>query len=112
MDYLQLWDQRCDLINLKGHRLIDKPNSYLEADKNLFIKILIGDKSDNITSVFKRCSIREAEELYEDQDKLEARLKEEDAYEKILINKTLIDFDEIPEYYVNRVYQQLSGYGL
>ena len=109
MDYLQLWDQQCDLISLKGKHLINKPNSYPESDKNLFIKILIGDKSDNILPVFKRCSIREAEELYENPEKLEERLKEEDAYEKILTNKILIDFDEIPYEYIKRVYEQLDA---
>lgn len=109
MDYLQLWDSRCDIVNLRGLRLIDKPNSYPEADKNLFIKILVGDKSDNISPVFKKCSIKEAEELYENPEKLDAKLKEEDAYEKILINKTIIDFDEIPEEYVDRVYEKLDA---
>ena len=109
MDYLQLWDSQCDIVNLRGLRLIDKPNSYPEADKNLFIKILVGDKSDNISPVFKKCSIKEAEELYENPEKLDAKLKEEDAYEKILINKTIIDFDEIPEEYVERVYEKLDA---
>ncbi len=109
MDYLQLWDERCDLVNLKGQRLIEKSNSYPEADKNLFIKILLGDKSDNIPPVFKRCSIREAEELYENSEKLEERLKAEDAYEKILNNKILIDFDEIPDKYIDHVYRQLDA---
>ena len=112
MDYLQLWDEHCHLVNLKGHYLIDKPNSYREAYKNLFIKMIIGDKSDNISPVFKRCSVREAEELYDNQDILDKKLQDEDAYEKILINKTLIDFDEIPTEYIERVNKQLLQYDL
>ena len=108
MDYLQLWDWGCDIINLNMQKLIENKKSYPEADKNLFVKIIIGDKSDNISSVFKKCGVKEAEELYEDADKLEKKLKSDDAYEKLLINKLIIDFDEIPEKYVDRVLYKLK----
>ena len=108
MDYLQLWDRGCDIINLKMQKLIENKKSYPESDKNLFVKIIVGDKSDNISSVFKKCGVKEAEELYEDGEKLEKKLKSDDAYEKLLINKLIIDFDEIPEKYVDRVLDKLK----
>ena len=109
MDYLQLWSERCDIVNLKMQRLIENKKSYPDADKNLFVKIIIGDKSDNIMPVFKKCGVKLAEELYEDRDgiKLEEKLRKEDAYEALLLNKMLIDFDEIPEQYVGRVMKKL-----
>ena len=97
MDYLQLWDERCDIVNLQGKYLVEKKTSYRDGAKNLFVKIVLGDKSDNIKPVFKRCSLREAELLYHDIPAFEHKIHEEDAYERLLLNKTIIDFDEIPE---------------
>ena len=97
MDYLQLWDERCDIVNLQSKYLIEKKTSYRDGPKNLFVKIVLGDKSDNIKPIFKRCSPREAELLYHDIPAFERKIHEEDAYERLLLNKTIIDFDEIPE---------------
>ena len=108
MDYLQLCNGQCDIVNLKMKRLIENKKNFPEADKNLFIKIIMGDKSDNISSVFKKCGIKEAEKLYEDSEMLGEKLEKEDAYEKISLNKMLIDFDEIPEIYVYRVMEKLK----
>jgi len=45
--------------------------------KTYFVKIVMGDKSDNINSIFKKCGIKTALKYYEDeklfQDKLEQR---------------------------------------
>ena len=35
-------------------------------DKDLFVKIVIGDKSDNINGIFKRCGTKTACKYYED----------------------------------------------
>ena len=96
-DYLQLWSENCEIVNLKMDILNNGKNSYQCPQKNLFMKIILGDKSDNIFPVFSRCSKKICEELYENPDLLADKLHREDAYERLLINKIIIDFTEIPE---------------
>jgi len=110
MDYLQLWDNTCDIVNLQGKYLVEKKNSYRDGDKNLFMKIVLGDKSDNIQPVFKRCSVKEAESYYEDPDIFAKRVDEEDSYERLLLNKTIIDFDEIPEELQYKITKKLDKF--
>jgi 5'-3' exonuclease len=110
MDYLQLWDDRCDIVNLQGKYLVEKKNSYRDGDKNLFMKIVLGDKSDNIQAVFKRCSVKEAESYYDNPDIFAKRLDEEDCYERLLLNKTIIDFDEIPEELQYKITKKLDKF--
>ena len=110
MDYLQLWDNTCDIVNLQGKYLVEKKNSYRDGDKNLFMKIVLGDKSDNIQPVFKRCSVKEAESYYEDPAIFAKRVDEEDSYERLLLNKTIIDFDEIPEELQYKITKKLDKF--
>ena len=110
MDYLQLWDNTCDIVNLQGKYLVEKKNSYRDGDKNLFMKIVLGDKSDNIQPVFKRCSVKEAESYYEDPDIFAKRVDEEDSYERLLLNKTIIDFDEIPQELQYKITKKLDKF--
>ena len=77
--------------------LVEKKNSYRDGDKNLFMKIVLGDKSDNIQSVFKRCSVKEAEMYYENPEIFQEKVDREDCLERLLLNKIIIDFDEIPQ---------------
>lgn len=110
MDYLQLWDSNCDIVNLQGKYLVEKKNSYRDGDKNLFMKIVLGDKSDNIPAVFKRCSVKEVESYYDNPDIFAKRLDEEDCYERLLLNKTIIDFDEIPEELQYKITKKLDKF--
>ena len=109
MDYLQLWDNQCDIVNLQGKYLVEKKNSYRDGDKNLFMKIVLGDKSDNIQPVFKRCSVKEAENLYDDMARFEEKVNEEDCYERLLLNKVIIDFDEIPLELQNKIKKKVKN---
>jgi len=110
MDYLQLWDNTCEIVNLQGKYLVEKKNSYRDGDKNLFMKIVLGDKSDNIQPVFKRCSVKEAESYYDNPDIFAKRVDEEDCYERLLLNKTIIDFDEIPEELQYKITKKLDKF--
>lgn len=96
MDYLQLANDKVKLFNLKFKDLTDSKNSYKNAEKDLFCKIVAGDKSDCIASPFKKCGIKTAEKYYNNRTLFEEKLKKENAYEKFRLNKTLIDFNEIP----------------
>ena len=96
MDYLQLANDNVKLINLKFKDLTDSKNSFKNAEKDLFCKIVMGDKSDCISSPFKKCGKITAEKCYNDRNLFEEKLKKENAYERFALNKKLIDFNEIP----------------
>lgn len=110
MDYLQLWDNRCDIVNLQGKYLVEKKNSYYDGDKNLFVKIVLGDKSDNIPPIFKRCSIKDAELYYDNIEIFQKRIEDEDGHERLLLNKIIIDFDEIPQQLQLKITKKLVNF--
>lgn len=97
MDYLQLSSPKVMLINLKYKLLTDSKKWSGDPKKDLFCKIVMGDKSDDIPSIFKKCGPKTAEKYYENKELFELQLKKEDAYDKYAQNKMLVDFNEIPE---------------
>lgn len=95
MDYLQIASERTKLIDLKF-----KPLRAEHADptKNLFCKIVAGDKSDNIPAVFARCGPKTAAKYYENMAEFERRLEQvEGAKARYERNRRLIDFIYIPK---------------
>ena len=101
-DYLQLLDDYTEIINFQNKNLRESKKVYPEAEKNLFYKIILGDKSDNIMPVFNKCGPKTCEKYYNDFNLLEeAFKKEENSYEKFILNRKLVSFDEIPEQLVN-----------
>ena len=54
MDYLQLADDNIKIINLKYKDLQKSKNSTGDKECDLFCKIILGDKSDNIPGIFKK----------------------------------------------------------
>ena len=96
-DYLQLMDDNTELINLKFKNLKDNKKVFPEADKNLFYKIILGDKSDCISPVFKKCGIKTVEKNYNNKEELEKALTKENVMEKFNLNKKLVSFCEIPD---------------
>ena len=92
-DYIQVCNDKIQLYNLKYKKI--SPNTIEEAKKQLFCKIVMGDKSDNISSIFPKCGIQTAIKCYEDKDYFEKKNNtiSKQLYER---NKKIIDFDEIP----------------
>ena len=97
MDYLQLQGERVKLFNLKYKSLLDSKHAHGNAELDLFIKIVTGDKSDNIKSVFKKCGPKTALKLFKDQSKFREKLEKENGKEQYELNKLLIDFNNIPK---------------
>ncbi len=97
MDYLQLASESVTPIDLKFKKLTDSKNSFKDSRKDLFCKIVAGDKSDNIPSVFPKCGLKTAAKYYDNpelfQKKLESVEGAKETYER---NKLIIDFDCIP----------------
>lgn len=95
-DYLQLVDPRVSIFTLKYKNLLESKTAFNDAKKNLFCKIVTGDKSDNIKGVFKRCGLKTAVKYYEDQDLFMEKCKKEKAGDNFELNNRIINFDEIP----------------
>ena len=106
-DYCQLLDDYTEIINFQNKNLRESKKVFVEPDKNLFYKIVLGDKSDNILPIFKKCGPKTCEKYYENKDLfLEALAKEEGARERYELNKKLVDFNEIPETLVNKFLEE------
>lgn len=103
MDYLQLVNERTHIYNLKFKQLIESKNAFDCAEKNLFCKIVIGDKCDNIPGIFKKCGIKTAEKLFNDQDEFIKKMNHASCNEEYERNKLLVDFNYIPLEYVNQI---------
>ena len=109
-DYLQLLDENTEIINFQNKNLKENKKVFAESDKNLFYKIVLGDKSDNIMPVFKKCGPKTCEKYYENKELfLEALTKDKEAKYKFELNKKIIDFNEIPEELVNEFLQEYKS---
>ena len=97
MDYLQLQGERVKLFNLKYKSLLESKNCQKDAELDLFIKIVTGDKSDNIKPVFKKCGPKTAIKLFNNPDDFREKLEKEDGKIQYELNKLLIDFNNIPK---------------
>ena len=95
-DYLQLVDERTTIMNLKFKNLYENPKIHKDPAKNLFYKVVLGDKSDNIEPVFKKCGPKTAEKYYEDHELFETALEKQEVRERYELNKKLVSFSEIP----------------
>jgi len=109
MDYLQLARPNVQLFDLKFKKLTERKTAYDNPDKDLFIKIVTGDKSDNIQGVFKRCGAKTACKYYDNIELFKKQLdKEEGSKERFLLNKKIIDFNEIPTHLVEKFMKMQS----
>lgn len=100
-DYLQLVEPRVKIFDLKFKNIAEQKSSTGNPESDLFCKIVMGDISDNIPSVLKKCGPKTALKCFENPEYFEERLKKENAYETYERNKTLVDFNNIPENLVN-----------
>jgi 5'-3' exonuclease len=97
-DYLQLAQERVQLFNLAFKNLTEQKSSTNNANCDLFCKILTGDPSDNIPSVFPKCGQKTAIKYFNNREMLEKKLQETEIYKNTYeLNSLLIDFNNIPE---------------
>ena len=100
-DYLQLQHPNISLLNLKGKFLTDHKQCTKDRNVDLKVKIISGDKSDNIPSIFPRCGYKTALKLALNIDLLKTELKKnKEAAQLYTLNTTLIDFNEIPQKHI------------
>jgi 5'-3' exonuclease len=106
-DYIQLANDRIHLMNLKYVSLLDSKKYSGSPDRDLFYKIVLGDKSDNIEPLFSKCGPKTVEKYYDNQSLFLERLESENKRELYERNKRLIDFNEIPVHYVELFYNTI-----
>lgn len=96
-DYLQLAKENVHIYNLAFKDLTEQKSCTKDAECDLFCKILTGDVSDNIPSVFPKCGPKTALKYYNDRELFLKKLEEKEEYKKQYeLNKTIIDFANIP----------------
>ena len=84
------------IYNLKFQNLIDNKKAFSEPGKNLFYKIVQGDKSDCIPPLFLKCGPKTIEKYYLDRELFEIALQRENVQDNYVRNNTLINFEKIP----------------
>jgi 5'-3' exonuclease len=96
-DYLQLIRENVHIYNLTYKNLKDSKVFTGNPEKDLKIKTIMGDSSDNIPSVFPKCGIKTALKCVEDPEFFKKKMGDNVTYyEQYLLNDTLVSFDKIP----------------
>jgi 5'-3' exonuclease len=100
-DYLQLNADNVQLYTLGYKNLADGKNASGIAKNDLKIKILMGDTSDNIPSVFPKCGFKTAQKCIEDDEFFKKKMANNTLYyEQYKLNEHLVSFDKIPVNYL------------
>ena len=108
-DYLQLIDENTTLINLKNKILNEKSCGNPKHD--LLLKIICGDKADNIKSCFTKCGPKTAMKLILNPTLLEEKFQKEEGSRTIYnLNKQLIDFEFIPVEFNKQIIEKFITY--
>lgn len=104
-DLLQLYDASTMLLNLAHKRLESRiPAQCSTPQQVVQLKVLMGDKSDNIPPTMRKMGVKTAWKYLEQPDALEKKLKEDkDFARRHHLNSLLIDFHSIPENIVHAI---------
>ena len=106
MDYLQIAKNNTKIFNLKYKDITESKNCFKNAEKDLFCKIVAGDKSDNIPAIFPKCGIKTAEKYFDNKELFNQKLAENPEAQKLYEqNKNIIDFECIPQKLVDGFYK-------
>ena len=99
LDYLQLMkNDKISILNASLKPLNTIKNSLGCYKKDLLMKIITGDKSDNINSIMKKCGKKTAEKIVNDETgkELDKILENDEVKENFINNTLIIDFNSIP----------------
>ena len=108
-DYLQLNAHNVDLYNLTYKNIAETKGSTGDPDDDLEIKIIMGDTSDNIPSVFPKCGPKTAKKCIEDPEFFKKKMNDNpEYYKQYELNKKLVCFDNIPENLVDEFMNTLK----
>ena len=109
-DYLQLNSHNVHLFNLAFKNIAENKSSTGDAKRDLEIKIIMGDTSDNIPSVFPKCGPKTAQKCIEDPEFFKKKMAgNPDYFKQYELNKKIVDFNNIPEDLVNEFLKTIES---
>lgn len=110
MDYLQLNADNVHIYALTYKKLTDDKTATGNAEHDLKIKIIMGDKSDNIPSVFPKCGLKTAQKCIENEEFFKKKMADNPVYyEQYRLNEQLVSFDKIPSNYVEEFMDSITS---
>jgi 5'-3' exonuclease len=97
-DYLQLNTKNVHIYNLAYKEISNKSNCTGDPDIDLQIKIIMGDSSDNIPSIFPKCGPKTAKKCIDDPIYFQKKMSEnlEEYQKQYKLNQLLVNFENIP----------------
>jgi 5'-3' exonuclease len=108
-DYLQLNAHNVDLFNLTYKNIAETKSSTGDAKDDLEIKIIMGDTSDNIPSVFPKCGPKTALKCIEDPEFFKKKMNDNpEYYKQYKLNQLLVNFNNIPENLVEEFMESIK----
>jgi len=100
-DFLQLCNNNVFVYDLAFKNISDK-SSFGNAEYDLEMKIIMGDKSDNIPSAFPKCGVKTSQKCVENPEFFKKKITDNPINNKQYeLNRNLIDFNNIPQELVN-----------
>ena len=98
-DYLQLSADNVQLFNLTYRNIATGKGTTGNPETDLQMKIIMGDSSDNIPSVFPKCGPKTAQKCIDDPAFLLKKMTEkpEEYQKQYELNQLLVDFSKIPQ---------------
>lgn len=107
-DYYQLHDEHTQQIKFHNSKIIEV-NPKHKSSIELIVKILMGDKADNIPQCFPKCGPKTALKIANGEKTLESIYKKypnaETQYE---LNRKIIDMNEIPQNIVEEILSEIN----
>ena len=108
IDYYQICYPNTKLQRLDKRDPMTKSSG--DPERDLLLKIITGDKSDNIPSIIPKCGPKTAQKYLDDPDLLSQLLADNDqALINFNNNRKVIDFRQIPEELQKQVITHLSN---
>jgi len=109
-DYLQLQSHNIHIFNMAFKNIVDSKSSTGNSNTDLQLKIIMGDTSDNIPSVFPKCGPKTALKCIENPEYFISKMaNNENYYKQYELNKKLVCFDNIPENLINEFMDSLKN---
>lgn len=102
-DYYQLHDENTQQIKFHNSKIVEiKPKQI--ASIELMVKILMGDKADNIPQCFPKCGPKTALKIAQGEKTLESVYnKYPNAETQYELNRKIIDMNEIPQHIIEEI---------
>lgn len=106
-DYLQLVDDTVSIFNMQMKNIAELRGNG-DSNNNLLIKVLSGDKSDNIPKIASYMTKEKASSIA-NMDDIERNkyLEDNNLLENYKLNMTLISFEKIPNELVDKFYESI-----